>query len=93
MALKLQLDESLIMAHIPGINMPYLKIFYLKLRTPPPIRNSDLDSKTDVKSPQKLQNKRIQLVPKTNKQTKKKNHFPNLGKYICTHTVYKDGII
>lgn len=73
MALKLQLDESLIMAHIPRINMPYLKIFYLKLR-PPPIRNSDLDSKTDVKSPQKLQNKRIQLVPK-----KKKKKFPKPG--------------
>ena len=34
MAFKLQLDESLIMAHVPRINMPYLKIFYLKLRPP-----------------------------------------------------------
>lgn len=80
MALKLQLDELLIMVHIPGINMSYLNIFYLKLRRPP-IRNSDLDSKTDVKSPQKLQNIRIQLVPKK----KNKTHFPNLGKYMYTY--------
>ena len=65
MAFKLQLDESFLMAHVPWIDMPSSKIFYLKLR--PPTRNSDLDSNTDVKSPQKFKIKvfswRLQKFP------------------------------
>lgn len=48
------------MEHVTWIDIPSLTILYLD---PSPTRNTDLDSKTDVKSPQKIQNESIQLVP------------------------------
>lgn len=61
--------------------MPSSKIFYLKFRLP--TRNSDADSK--IKFIKKFKIKVFSWCLK--------KHFPNLGTYICIHSVWKDRVI